>query len=64
MQTLKLGGGGGGGRKIGTHVEGTRLESESQMSEESVEGMHLLQMQMLHWSGISNAQIAFRDPEV
>lgn len=30
------------------------LESESQMSEESVEGRSFLQILMLHWSGISN----------
>ncbi|MEQ2222445.1 hypothetical protein ILYODFUR_026539 [Ilyodon furcidens] len=48
----------GGG--AGTHVERAGLESESQISEESVERRTLLQMQILHWSGISNAQISFR----
>lgn len=37
------------------------MESESQMSEESVEGKNFLKMQILHWSGISNVQIFFRD---
>lgn len=31
------------------------------MSEESVEGRNFLQMQILHWSGISNVQISFTD---
>lgn len=48
----------GGG---GTHAERACLESESQMSEESVEGKNFLQMHILHWSGISNVQISFTD---
>lgn len=45
----------------GGHVERACMESESQMSEESVEGKNFLKMQILHWSGISNVQISFRD---
>lgn len=36
------------------------MESESQMSEESVKGKNFLRTQMLRWSGISNVQISFR----
>lgn len=45
----------------GTHAERACMESESQMSEESVKGRNFLKMQMLHRSGISNVQISFRD---
>lgn len=40
------------------HAEWACMETESQMSEESVEGRNFLQMQILHWSGISNVQIS------
>lgn len=43
-----------------THVERACMESESQMSEESVKGKNFLRTQMLRWSGISNVQISFR----
>lgn len=43
-----------------THAERACMESESQMSEESVKGKNFLQTQMLRWSGISNVQISFR----
>lgn len=51
----------GGGGLGGTHVERACMESESQMSEKSAEGKNFLKMQILHWSGISNVQISFRD---
>lgn len=41
--------------------ERARIEYESQMSEEPVEGRNFLKMQILHWSGISNVWISFRD---